>query len=196
MDSDKVENIEEVKTFEGTLAGNEETKEKNHVDTEECEERSERRSRNRNEKGLQFVLEIGTKRKERAAKYVRSRVEATYESLREPADLLKLNACKDGLEAELNNFKSVHESVTDRLIRLGLNDREQQEHDEHVVFNNAVLECLADVKVRIKDQEIERFELPSQRSLRSKKPSSSVRSSSTSSSKRAAVAKLRNSRRN
>ena len=54
-------------------------------------------------------------------------------------------------------------------------------------MNNAALECLADVKVRIKDQEIERVELLSQRSLCSKKSSPSVRSSSTSSSKRAAI---------
>jgi len=87
------------------------------MDTEECEERSERRNRNRTEKGLQFDLEIGTKRKERAAKDVRSRIDATYESLREPADLVKLKACKDGLEAELNNFKSVHENVTDLIHR-------------------------------------------------------------------------------
>jgi len=187
MDSDKVENIEQVKTFEGTRADNDETKVNSHVDTEECEERSECRNRNRTEKGLQFDLEIGTKRKERAAKDVRSRIDATYESLREPADLVKLNACKDGLEAELNNFKSVHENVTDLLIRLGLNEREQKEHDEYVVLNNAALECLADVKVRIKDQEIERVELLSQRSLRSKKSLPSFRSSSTSSSKRAAI---------
>ena len=73
------------------------------------------------------------------------------------------------------------------LIRLSLNKREQKEHDEYVVLNNAALECLADVKVRIKDQEIERVELLSQRSLRSKKSSPSVRSSSTSSSKHAAI---------
>ena len=176
-----------MKTFEGTRPDNEETKKNSHVDTEECEVRSERRSRNRTEKGFQFDLEIGTKRKEGAAKDVRSRKDATYESLREPADLVKLSACKDGLEAELNNFNSIHENVTDLLIRLGLNEREQKEHDEYVVSNNAALECLADVKVRIKDREIERVELLSQRSLRSKKPSPSVRSSSTSSSKRAAI---------
>ena len=104
-----------------------------------------------------------------------------------PADLVKLNACKDGLEAELNDCKTVHESVTDLLIRLELAEREQRVHSEYVDLNNAALECLADVKVRIKDQEIERAELLSQRSLRSRKSSSSVRSSSTSSSKRAAI---------
>ena len=49
------------------------------MDTEECEERSERRNRNRTEKGLQFDLEIGTRRKERAAKDVRSVIYFTTE---------------------------------------------------------------------------------------------------------------------
>ena len=53
MDSYEVEKIEQVKTFEGAHADNEELYENSHVDTEECEERSERRNRNRTEKGLQ-----------------------------------------------------------------------------------------------------------------------------------------------
>ena len=59
--------------------------------------------------------------------------------------------------------------------------------DRYVALNDAALECLADIKIRIKDQEIERVELLSQRSQRSKKSPSSFRSSSTSSSKRAAI---------
>lgn len=154
---------------------------------QEFEERSERRNRNRTEKGLQFDLEIGTKKRERAVKDVWSRIDAIYECLREPLDLVKLNACKDGLEAELNNCKAVHENVTDLLIRLKLAEREQKIHDEYVDLNTAALECLADVKVKIKDQEIERVELFSQRSLHSRKPSLSIWSSSMSSSKCAAI---------
>lgn len=187
MDSDKVENVEEVNTFEGAHGYSKETKENSHVGTKECEERSERRNRNRTERGLEFDLEIGTKKKERAAKDLQFRIDAAYESLREPADLVKLNACKDGLQAALDKFKTVHENSIDLLIRLGLNEREQMEHDQYVGLNDAALECLADIKVRIKDQEIERVELLSQRSQHSKKPPSSVRSSSTSSSKRAAI---------
>ena len=187
MDSDKVENVEEVNTFEGAHGYSKETKENSHVGTKECEERSERRNRNRTERGLEFDLEIGTKKKERAAKDLQFRIDAAYESLREPADLVKLNACKDGLQAALDKFKTAHENLIDLLIRLGLNEREQREHDQYVGLNDAALECLADIKVRIKDQEIERVELLSQRSQHSKKPPSSVRSSSTSSSKRAAI---------
>lgn len=77
--------------------------------------------------------------------------------------------------------------MIDLLIRLGLDEREQREHDQYVRLNDAALQCLADIKVGIKDQEIERVELLSQRSQHSKKPPSSVRSSSTSSSKRAAI---------
>ena len=53
--------------------------------------------------------------------------------------------------------------------------------------NDAALECLADIKVRIKDQELERVELFSQKSFHSKKSASSVRSSSTTSSKKRAA---------
>ena len=180
MNSDKVENTEGPRAYVSP-------KENSHVESEECEERSERHDRNRIEKGLQFYLEIGTKKRERAIKEVRSRIDAIYECPRLPADLVKLNTCKDGLEAELNNCKTVHESVTDLLIRLELTEREQRVHSEYVDLNNTALECMADVKVRIKDQEIERAKLLSQRSLRSRKSSPSVRSSSTSSSKCSAI---------
>ena len=63
--------------------------------------------------------------------------------------------------------------MTDLLIRLKLTKREQKIHEQYVDLNNAALECLADVKVKIKDQEIERAELLSQRSQRSRKSSSS-----------------------
>ena len=173
MDSDKVENSEEANTFEGAHGYSKETKENSHIDAKECEERSERHSRNRTERGLEFDLEIGAKKQERAAKDTQSRLDAAYESLREPADLVKLNACKDSLQAELDNLKTVHENLIDLLIRLELNEREQREHDRYVALNNAALECLADIKIRIKDQEIERVELLSQRSQRSKKSPSS-----------------------
>ena len=87
----------------------------------------------------------------------------------------------------MRTFRAAHENVTDLLIRLELPDREQDTHDEFLVVDNATLERLADIKVRIKDQEMERVELISQKSLRSRKSASSVRSSSTSSSKRAAI---------
>ena len=61
MNSDKVENTEGPRAYESP-------KENSHVETEECEERSERRDRNRTEKGLQFDLEIGTKKKRKSNK--------------------------------------------------------------------------------------------------------------------------------
>ena len=72
-------------------------------------------------------------------------------------------------------------------MRLELPGREQEKHDEFLEVNNAVLECLAEVKVKIKDQEMERVEHISQKSLRSRRSASSIRSSSTTSSKRAAI---------
>lgn len=188
MDTDKVENTKEVSTPEGARGSDESLEGKSHVTNEEFEECRERRSRNRTEKGLELDLEIGTKKRQRSMKDLRSRMNAIYASLREPADLVKLNACKDGLEADVNTFQAAHENVTDLLIRLELPEREQEAHDEFLDVNNAALECLADIRVRIRDQEMERVELVSQKSkLRSRKPASSIRSSSTTSSKRAAI---------
>lgn len=118
MDSDKVENSEEANTFEGAHGYSKETKENSHIDAKECEERLERHSRNCTERGLEFDLEIGAKKQERAAKDTQSRLDAAYESLREP----------DSLQAELDNLKTVHENLIDLLIRLELNEREQREH--------------------------------------------------------------------
>ena len=81
MDSD---DSEEVKTFD-TRADSEKGKETPHFETEECKERLKRR-RNRTEKGLEFDLGIATKKKERAAKDVRARIKATYETLRDLVD--------------------------------------------------------------------------------------------------------------
>ena len=102
-------------------------------------------------------------------KELRSRIGAIYESLREPANLVKLNVCKDGLEADLKTFPAAHENVTYLLIRLELPEREQEIHYEFHDVKNAALECLAEIKVKIKDQEIDRDELLSQKSLRSRK---------------------------
>ena len=188
MDTDKVENTKEVRTSEGARGGDKSLKENSHVTNEEFEECRERQSRNRTEKGLELDLEIGTKKRQRSMKDLRSRTNAIYASLREPADLAKLNACKDGLEVDLKTFQAAHENVTNLLIRLELPETEQEIHDEFLDVNNAALECLADIKVRIKDQEIERVELVLQNSkLRSRKSASSIRTSSTTSSKRAAI---------
>lgn len=104
MDTDKVENTKEVSTPEGARGSDESLEEKSHVTNEEFEECRERRSRNRTEKGLELDLEIGTKKRQRSMKDLRSRMNAIYASLREPADLVKLNACKDGLEADVNTL--------------------------------------------------------------------------------------------
>ena len=77
--------------------------------------------------------------------------------------------------------------MTDLLIRLEYPEREQEIHYEFQDAKNAALEFFAEIKVKIKDQEIDRNELLSQKSLRSRKSTSSIRSSSMTSSKRAAI---------
>ena len=106
-------------------------------------------------------------------------------------DLVKLNACKDVLELHLNTFQAAHENLTDLLMRLEPPEKEQEKHDEFLDVNNAVLECLAEIQVRIKDQEMKRVELISQKSLRSRKPASPVRSSSTTSELQSKPRKLK-----
>ena len=91
--------------------------------------------------------------------------------LREPVDLEKLNACRDSLEVDLNTFQAADENVTDLLMRLELPEMEREKHDGFLDVNNTAFdrECLAEIKVRMKDQEMERVELISQKSLRSRK---------------------------
>ena len=79
------------------------------------------------------------------------RISTANTSLRERKDFIKLSFLKDSLEADLNNFKTLHENVTDVLIRLELVDTEQTTHDEYTITNDAAMECLADLKANIKE---------------------------------------------
>jgi len=62
METDEVENIEEVSTLEGAGGCNESLEENSLVANEEFKECRQRWSRNCTEKGLEFDLEIGTKK--------------------------------------------------------------------------------------------------------------------------------------
>lgn len=64
METDKVENIEEVSTSEGAHGCDKSLKENSHVTNKEFEECWEHWSRNRTKKGLEFDLEIGTKKRQ------------------------------------------------------------------------------------------------------------------------------------
>ena len=104
METDKVENIEKVSTLDGVRGCDKSLEENSHVTNKEFEECRERRSKNHTEKGLEFDLEIGMKKRQTSLKDLRWRINTIYESLREPVDLIKLNAYKDGLEAALNTI--------------------------------------------------------------------------------------------
>lgn len=159
------------------------------ITLKECETRLECRTRSRTEKGLYYNLVIATKKKNKASISLRSRMQGVDMSLKNSEDLDKLMAGKDGLEADINSFKSLHEDVIDLLIKLDLDENQEKETADYTALFNACLECLADVRTRIKDQELERAELLSQRSSRFKKSLASARTTSTSSSssKRAAI---------
>lgn len=68
MDFDKVENVEEVNIFEGVYGYSKEIKENSYVGMKECEEWLECCNWNCIERGLEFDLEIGIKKKERVVK--------------------------------------------------------------------------------------------------------------------------------
>ena len=160
-----------------------ENAEESSVAPMECKARSECRARTRTEKGLHYNLEIAVKKKDNAMSALRSRMYNADMMLTNSEDIVKLTAGQDGLEAEMKTFKTLHENVIDLLIKLDLKESQQTEIEDYTSLYDAYLECLADVKMRIKDQEMECAELLSHRSSRSKKSLSSARTSSTSSSK-------------
>ncbi|PFX16140.1 hypothetical protein AWC38_SpisGene19605 [Stylophora pistillata] len=81
-------------------------------------------------------------------------MESTYESLRMPTDLVKLAACKDGLELEMTRYRKLHDHVIDILITMGDDGDDEEKHFSATC--NSLLECMADLKTRINDLQHER----------------------------------------
>ena len=155
----------------------------NYAATEVCETRKECRSRTRTQKGLNMDLEMAKKRYTRAENTLKRCINRVDELLRESADLANLTAGKDGLELSMTDLKLFHETVIELQMKLGDEDSLEIEYGNHARLLDAYLECLADVKTRINDKEIERAELISQRS------SSSTRSKRSRVSRGSAASK-------
>ena len=66
-------------------------------------------------------------------------------------------AGKDGLEAEIDVLRGQHKEIEDLFIRLNLTEELDRDADEYEHLINTCLESLADLKMRIKDQEMERM---------------------------------------
>lgn len=156
------------------------TKEKESQDySKECEERLERRERTRTMKGALMDLDFLKRKIKRAANDLNKRVHDAYELMRLPHDVVKLTATIDGLDFEMNRFRNLRDQQLDLLMTLG--DDEDKSDEEK--FND-LWECIADLKTKLKDLEIERAETVSHRSSRS---SSSRTSNPPSTSKQALI---------
>lgn len=80
-----------------------------------------------------------------------------------------MTAGKDGLEMELETFRSLQEEVTNILLEIADEELQSEGADYFAVIFNNSLGCLADVKVRLKDKEQDRFcHCKSDRSLTAK----------------------------
>ena len=145
------------------------------------------RNRTRTKKGLLMDLEKAKRKRDKAAGIVKGRIRSVDTLLKESEDIVKLTAGKDGLEMELETLRSLQEEVTNILLEIADEELQSEDADYFAVILNNSLECLADVKMRLKDKEQDRFELLSRKSDRSSTAKPSVSRSSSTSSKRAAA---------
>ena len=68
-----------------------------------------------------------------------------------------MTAGKDGLEMELETFRSLQEEVTNILLEIADEELQSEGADYFAVIFNNSLGYLADVQVRLKDKEQDRF---------------------------------------
>jgi len=145
----------------------------------EFEERMECRTKKRSQKGLEMDLDVARKKRNKAANSLKTRIKNIYESLRLPLDIAKLIAFKDAIEFDMGRTNKLQDDVTDLLIKVG-DDSESDENQFKT--GDSAIECLADVKTKLKDLEIERTTLLSRKS--SSRSSRSTKSPTISSASR------------
>ena len=108
--------------------------------------------------------------------------------LRQSKDPLALTAGLEGLQMKMDSLKSLHETIAN--VTLELRDDDTGDFDYFSSMSDLFVDCVADVKARIKILEEEIMELFSQRSrssIRTDRTSTSKKSQRTSSSLRAAA---------
>ena len=145
----------------------------------------DKRNRTRSVKGLQMDLDNARKKRDRAGNALKEQIKFVDELLRQSSDMIALSAGLEGLQMKMNSFKSFHEAVHN--VTLELNEDDTGDFDCLSSLSNLFIECVADVKARIKMLEEERMELLTQRSHTSIRTSASKNSQRTSSSMRAAA---------
>lgn len=145
----------------------------------------DKRNRTRSVKGLQMDLDNARKKRDRAGNALKEQIKFVDELLRQSSDMIALSAGLEGLQMKMDSFKSFLEAVHN--VTLDLNEDDTGDFDCLSSLSNLFIECVADVKARIKMLEEERMELLTQRSHTSIRTSASKNSQRTSSSMRAAA---------
>lgn len=177
------------------------TKAKNEVDpsidfnelceTEKMQQKfdlKDKRHRTRSEKGLQMDLDDARKKRNRAGNALKKQIEFVDGLLRQSKDIIALTAGLEGLQMKMDSLKSLHETIAN--VTLELREDDTGDFDYFSSMSDLFVDCVADVKARIKMLEEERVELLSQRSrssIRTDQTSTSKNSQRTSSSMRAAA---------
>lgn len=148
----------------------------------------DKRHRTRSEKGLQMDLDDARKKRNRAGNALKKQIEFVDGLLRQSKDIIALTAGLEGLQMKMDSLKSLHETIAN--VTLELREDDTGDFDYFSSMSDLFVDCVADVKARIKMLEEERVELLSQRSrssIRTDRTSTSKNSQRTSSSMRAAA---------
>ena len=148
----------------------------------------DKRHRTRSEKGLQMDLDDARKKRNRAGNALKKQIEFVDDLLRQSKDIIALTAGLEGLQMKMDSLKSLHETIVN--VTLELHEDDTGDFDYFSSLSDLFVDCVADVKARIKMLEEERAELSSQRSrssIRTDRTSTSKNSQRTSSSMRAAA---------
>ena len=168
---------------------------KNQQESSPCEEQDtkepdlkDKRHRTRSEKGLQMDLDNARTKRDRAGNALKKQIEFVDDLLRQSKDIIALAAGLECLQMKMDSLKSLHETIVN--VTLELHEDDTGDFDYFSLLSDLFVDCVADVKERIKMLEEERAELLSQRSrssIRTGRTSTSKNSQRTSSSMRAAA---------
>ena len=142
----------------------------------------DKRKRTRSEKGLQMDLDSARRKRDRAGKALRDQIKFVDELMRQSKDIIALSAGLEGLQMKMESLKSLHETTVN--VTQDLHEDDTGDFDYFSSMSDLFVECVADVKSRIKMLEDERMETLTQRSHASTRSKNTQR---TSSSMRAAA---------
>ena len=117
----------------------------------------DKRHRTRSEKGLQMDLDNARKKRNRAGIALKKQIKFVDDLLRQSKDIIALTAGLEGLQMKIDSLKSLH-------VMLELREDDTGDFNYFSSMSDLFVDCVADVKARIKMLEEERVELLSRQS--------------------------------